>query len=232
MSIGAAIRQRFGELWLTEDKVDKIFRDLMPDWQTSSTQLLLQGCKRKEGTINLCALVDDILSSSSLSSDSSAVPHVLAVQDSSIVVADTSLTCGKVTAAAQKNTPILSQEAEAKLRSYYDQCDKNSDGKINKRELILACRKSHELAEFFNLPQNIRQEDGSRDQMEAFFQQIDSNDDREMTWDEMKTFFVNVKKLAATGCVGGGAPGNSVAAEIQDVPGALADAPQQAMLAN
>jgi len=227
MEVCAAIKQRFGEVKLTEDQIDRLFRTLVPDWQPSSTELLLQGCERKEGTIDLCALVDDLFTSSN---SVASVPSTLVVQDGSLVAADGSLTLGEATTAALKGAPTISQEAEAKLRSFYDQCDKNSDGKINKRELILACRRSQELADFFGLPQNIRQEDGSRDKMEAFFQQIDTDDDREMSWSEVKAFYLKAKQLQVTGCTSGGAPCNGMAAEIQDIPGALADAPQQAML--
>jgi len=80
-------------------------------------------------------------------------------------------------------------------------CDVNKTGTIDKRELIKALRKHKEVAEFFHLPEHIRQEDGSRDAMEAFFQGVDVNDDRELSWDELKAFYqkTHASALTATG---------------------------------
>merc|ERR1711871_894498 len=64
----------------------------------------------------------------------------------------------------------LSESDEAELRRIFDMCDVNKTGSIDKRELIKALRKHQEVADFFHLPSIIRQEDGSRDEMEAFFQ--------------------------------------------------------------
>jgi len=77
----------------------------------------------------------------------------------------------------------------AKLMDIFDQCDRSGDGTINKRELIKCCRKNEDVAKFFGLPKKIRQEDGSRDRMEALFQQIDHNADREINMDEFVNFF-------------------------------------------
>lgn len=85
--------------------------------------------------------------------------------------------------------PPLPDEAEARLREVFVSCDAGGDGKVNKRELILACRKSESIATFFGLPVHIRQEDGSRDAMEALFQGMDVNSDHEVTWVEFKNFF-------------------------------------------
>eukprot|EP00434_Breviolum_minutum_P028990 symbB.v1.2.025647.t1/scaffold2504.1/size77551/4 len=78
---------------------------------------------------------------------------------------------------------------EAKLRAIFDQCDTNGDGTLNKRELILMCRSSPETAMFFGLPAVIRQEDGSRDLLEAKFQMMDQNDDREVNYDEFREWY-------------------------------------------
>lgn len=75
-------------------------------------------------------------------------------------------------------------EEEARLRAIFDQCDTNGDGTLNKRELIKMCRASADTAEFFGLPANIRQEDGTRDLLEAKFQKMDQNSDREVNWEE------------------------------------------------
>lgn len=78
---------------------------------------------------------------------------------------------------------------EAVLHSIFEKCDTNSDGHINKRELVLGIRRDATVAAFFGLPEVIRQEDGSRDQMEQIFQSLDKNDDREISWAEFRRWF-------------------------------------------
>eukprot|EP00928_Gymnodinium_smaydae_P017932 TRINITY_DN16839_c0_g3_i1.p1 TRINITY_DN16839_c0_g3~~TRINITY_DN16839_c0_g3_i1.p1 ORF type:complete len:377 (-),score=62.18 TRINITY_DN16839_c0_g3_i1:258-1346(-) len=79
--------------------------------------------------------------------------------------------------------------SRARLRSIFDQCDLNKDGKVNKRELIKTCRASQEVADVFDLPMQVRQEDGSRTKVEEFFQSIDTDGDREISWDEFLTYW-------------------------------------------
>eukprot|EP00931_Biecheleriopsis_adriatica_P108781 TRINITY_DN8306_c0_g1_i7.p1 TRINITY_DN8306_c0_g1~~TRINITY_DN8306_c0_g1_i7.p1 ORF type:complete len:2146 (-),score=473.90 TRINITY_DN8306_c0_g1_i7:103-6483(-) len=76
-----------------------------------------------------------------------------------------------------------------RLREIFDSCDTQGNGMINKRELIKAVRRDPSTAEFFGLPHEIRQEDGSRDKMESLFQAIDNDQDREITWEEFLTFY-------------------------------------------
>jgi len=85
----------------------------------------------------------------------------------------------------------LTRGDERSLREIFDRCDANGDGQVNKRELVKECRKSWEVADFFRLPQAIRQEDGSRDLMEQLFQKMDTDGDREIQWEEFKLFFAN-----------------------------------------
>eukprot|EP00438_Fugacium_kawagutii_P024441 Skav202114 [mRNA] locus=scaffold1980:127577:128929:+ [translate_table: standard] len=80
--------------------------------------------------------------------------------------------------------PAPPNQEQAKLRAIFDQCDTNGDGTLNKRELIKMCRLSVDTATFFGLPANIRQEDGTRDLLEAKFQKMDQNSDREVNWEE------------------------------------------------
>eukprot|EP00404_Azadinium_spinosum_P049829 CAMPEP_0180758920 /NCGR_PEP_ID=MMETSP1038_2-20121128/35532_1 /TAXON_ID=632150 /ORGANISM="Azadinium spinosum, Strain 3D9" /LENGTH=376 /DNA_ID=CAMNT_0022793023 /DNA_START=32 /DNA_END=1158 /DNA_ORIENTATION=+ len=68
---------------------------------------------------------------------------------------------------------------ERNLRAIFERCDGNRDGQLNKRELIKILRADQEVADVFGLPQQIRQEDGSRELMEGVFQAMDKNDDRE-----------------------------------------------------
>eukprot|EP00928_Gymnodinium_smaydae_P084477 TRINITY_DN6774_c0_g3_i1.p1 TRINITY_DN6774_c0_g3~~TRINITY_DN6774_c0_g3_i1.p1 ORF type:complete len:489 (-),score=65.82 TRINITY_DN6774_c0_g3_i1:493-1959(-) len=76
-----------------------------------------------------------------------------------------------------------------KLRNIFDKCDVNKDGQVSKRELIKTCRQDGEVAEFFNLPMQVRQEDGSRSKLEEVFQSIDTDGDREIRWAELLAFY-------------------------------------------
>lgn len=75
------------------------------------------------------------------------------------------------------------------LRELFEECDRNKDGIINKRELILACRRCPDVAQFFQVPQTIRQEDASRSKLEKLFQDIDDNNNREMCWAELLAYY-------------------------------------------
>ncbi|CAE7302867.1 unnamed protein product [Symbiodinium natans] len=100
---------------------------------------------------------------------------------------------GALVPAARPNTapttPASPEKLDLKkLRAIFDSTDAQRNGMVNKRELIKAIRRDSRMAEFFGLPTEIRQEDGSRDQMEALFQAMDSDSDREITWDEFLAF--------------------------------------------
>jgi hypothetical protein len=82
--------------------------------------------------------------------------------------------------------PADSEAKRKRLRELFDQIDVDGSGHINKRELIKALRNTPGVAEFLGLPQAIRQEDGTRTAFERFFQGCDSNDDREISWEELQ----------------------------------------------
>lgn len=77
----------------------------------------------------------------------------------------------------------------ARLKEVFEQCDKGKDGSINKRELIKACRGAADLAAFFELPEQIRQEDGSRDLLEELWQKLDGDGDRNVSWEELYALY-------------------------------------------
>jgi hypothetical protein len=87
--------------------------------------------------------------------------------------------------------PVIKEAhcSEAFLRQVFEICDKDHNGKINKRELIIALRQSAEIADFFHLPRHIREIGGSQDQFEAVFQAIDRDDNREIDWNEFTKFY-------------------------------------------
>jgi Ca2+-binding EF-hand superfamily protein len=83
-----------------------------------------------------------------------------------------------------------SEEATERLRQIFERCDSGKDEMINKRELIKICRSDRAISEFFGLASVIRQEDGSREEMERLFQAADRNSDRQLSWDEFRAFFL------------------------------------------
>jgi hypothetical protein len=78
------------------------------------------------------------------------------------------------------------QEFEECLRKVFNTLDIDHDGSFNKRELIKTVRTHPEIADLFHLPKEIHQEDGTRDAIESFFQRIDHNNDRSITWEEFR----------------------------------------------
>lgn len=88
-----------------------------------------------------------------------------------------------------KRTPELDPDKEAQLGKIFGIVDVLGDGFINKRELIKALRKHNEVSKFFGLPSVIRQEDGSRDMMEAMFQTLDEDGDRQISWEEFLRWY-------------------------------------------
>jgi hypothetical protein len=79
---------------------------------------------------------------------------------------------------------------EEQVRAFFDRIDRNGDQSISVQELILALRRDAEVASFLQLPQRVRQEDGSRDTFETFFQALDRDGSRDLDWDEFRGFFL------------------------------------------
>ena len=79
------------------------------------------------------------------------------------------------------------------IRVLFDEVDKDGDGCINVREMIIGLRKLPDLAALLCLPQRVSQEDGTRDALVAVFQGMDKNDDRDITWDEFLEWFLEMR---------------------------------------
>jgi hypothetical protein len=77
-------------------------------------------------------------------------------------------------------------DSEKKLWEVFQRLDTDGDGVVNKREIVKACRGNSDIAKCLGLPMRIRQEDGSRDLMEYWFQSLDVDDSRELSWDEFR----------------------------------------------
>ena len=89
------------------------------------------------------------------------------------------------------NTVCWSQAYASDL---FDDIDANNDGLLSQVELIKALRKNPDLAAALDLPQHIRQEDGSRDQFAAVFQKLAVKDDKTIT---KRQWCVGISKLAS-----------------------------------
>ena len=86
-------------------------------------------------------------------------------------------------------TAGLEPGLDARLRGVFDRVDKDSDGAINRRELIIALRKHQDICDLLNLPGRVRKEDGSRDRVEAFIQTLDADGDNTLTSEELLRHF-------------------------------------------
>ena len=80
-----------------------------------------------------------------------------------------------------------SRETEA--RDIFAELDRNGDGAVNIREVILVLRSSAAVAQRLALPQRVRQEGGTRDALEAFFREYDTDGDRSLTLEEFVAHF-------------------------------------------
>lgn len=58
----------------------------------------------------------------------------------------------------------------------FELIDRNSDKTLSRIEVIQACRNDPRVRELLQLPERIRQEDGSRDAFEDVFQKMDVDD--------------------------------------------------------
>eukprot|EP00441_Pelagodinium_beii_P008945 CAMPEP_0197699762 /NCGR_PEP_ID=MMETSP1338-20131121/121041_1 /TAXON_ID=43686 ORGANISM="Pelagodinium beii, Strain RCC1491" /NCGR_SAMPLE_ID=MMETSP1338 /ASSEMBLY_ACC=CAM_ASM_000754 /LENGTH=404 /DNA_ID=CAMNT_0043283287 /DNA_START=41 /DNA_END=1251 /DNA_ORIENTATION=- len=104
--------------------------------------------------------------------------------------------------------------SSVQLRGWFDLCDPNLDGTINKREIIKLCRSNPEVAAQLGFPDHVAQEDGSRDIFEARFQALDANCDREISWDEFQEFFAP-ELIGAVSAMGMASHSSKVPAEQQ-----------------
>ena len=69
--------------------------------------------------------------------------------------------------------------------------DRNGDGDISRIEMIKALKDpdNEDLREMLQLPERIRQEDGTKDRFESMFQAIDKDESKKIRLDEWEQFF-------------------------------------------
>lgn len=75
------------------------------------------------------------------------------------------------------------------LIDVFSRIDKNNDGVLSRAEVIKSLRHDPDVRRMLDLPQWIRQEDGTRDQFERVFQSIDSDDSKTINVAEFARFF-------------------------------------------
>ena len=75
------------------------------------------------------------------------------------------------------------------VRAVFQMIDKNNDRELTRIEVIKALRESVVVRLLLQLPQHIRQEDGSRELFETAFQMIDSDGSSEISLSEFETYF-------------------------------------------
>ena len=90
----------------------------------------------------------------------------------------------KTTKKNHDNTPLAASVNDKEMRALFRALDKSGDGFVTIRELIIALRKRPDLAAALRLPSSVSQEDGSRDRVEAWFQSLDVDADRELSYAE------------------------------------------------
>eukprot|EP00935_MAST-01C_sp_MAST-1C-sp1_P001100 g1100.t1 len=78
----------------------------------------------------------------------------------------------------------LTAEQVDGIRRMFDRADRNNNGTVNKRELILALGTDAELCQLLGLPSQISKEDGSKEAFERVFRGGDTNETRDLDWAE------------------------------------------------
>lgn len=72
--------------------------------------------------------------------------------------------------------------------------DINQDGVLSRAEIIRAVRKSQEVSVLLGLPMRIHQEDGTREQFEAVFQAMDTDENKTVDLEEFVAFAQSFKR--------------------------------------
>ena len=96
----------------------------------------------------------------------------------------------------------ISSEDDARLHMIFHHSDRDGDGRINVRELLIALRHDITLASLLHLPAHIRQEDGTREAFEEVFQSMDEDDARGITFEQFRDHVMQWG-MEATGAMAG-----------------------------
>ena len=98
------------------------------------------------------------------------------------------------TAAAASETHHPATDLDVKkFQKIFQHTDKDSNGFVNVREMLLGLRTDPELAELLHLPSHIRQTNGTLETFERLFQTMDVDDNRKITYQEFENFLMEKK---------------------------------------
>ncbi|KAK3246383.1 hypothetical protein CYMTET_44078 [Cymbomonas tetramitiformis] len=84
------------------------------------------------------------------------------------------------------NSPSETLLTVEELRDIFVEIDRDNNDAVSRFELIAALRKNPKIAATLHLPEKVRQEDGSRDAFEIFFQSLDKDGSKDISWEEFK----------------------------------------------
>ena len=112
----------------------------------------------------------------------------------------------------------LSTRTMAGLRGMFERADRDGDGMISVRELIIALRHDDELAALLHLPNRVHQEDETRTAFERVFSQLDEDQVRSISWAQ---FARHVAAAAGSAAGSVDAGGSSPADETSAPPSPL-----------
>ena len=111
---------------------------------------------------------------------------------------------------ADGDTTLAVPEADdATCSMAFSLIDRNRDGVLTRIEVIRACREQERVRTLLGLPQQIRQEDGSREAFEAVFQRLDTDESKSIDYEEFKSVFLAKKGKKQRNKGGGGGTGEA-----------------------
>jgi len=87
---------------------------------------------------------------------------------------------------------LLPEVSEKKLRRIFDTIDADGSDAISQTELVDACRKRPEIAEFFNVPATFSSM-SEKKALEVFFCGCDRDGDGMMSWEELREFYMELQ---------------------------------------
>ena len=99
---------------------------------------------------------------------------------------------------AANRSVLASAHDWAKLRAMFQRADRDHDGVISVRDMMLALRHDAELASLLHLPSHIHQEGGTRAAFERVFAVFDEDHSREITFEEFLAHIMDWSDEKAT----------------------------------
>ena len=101
---------------------------------------------------------------------------------------------GKKESSKGENSLEQEKNRQELIKEIFEELDRNGDGNVNKRELILSLRKarSNRLRKLLGIEgeEEMKQESSVREATELLFQNIDADDSREISWSEFQRYFM------------------------------------------